>query len=176
MKKNKVSLTLPLDAEIVGSLRVGQRVLLSGTMYSARDAACALMFGEDGTGVPFPAEGGAIYFAGPSPAPPGRPVGSLGPTSSYRMEPFIPDLISAGIRAIIGKGSVGEKTARALRDGGCIYLAATGGAGALLSRAVETCQVAAFPELGAEALHRLEVAFFPALVAIDAAGGNLFRG
>jgi fumarate hydratase subunit beta len=171
------SLNTPLSAEDVAALRAGDSVLLSGVVYSARDMAHkrmtdALQAGEE---LPFDLEGQVIYYMGPSPAPPGRPIGAAGPTTSARMDPYAPALYQAGIRATIGKGPRSAPVLRALRDCGAVYLAAVGGAGALLGRCIREAEVIAYAELGPEAVRRLGVEQFPAIVAADAHGGDVFR-
>ncbi|MDI6871810.1 MAG: Fe-S-containing hydro-lyase [Bacillota bacterium] len=180
MSDEPIRLTLPVtgeaDAEAIRALRSGQRVLLSGTLYTARDAAHrrmveALARGEE---LPFPSEGAAIYYAGPSPARPGRVIGSAGPTTSSRMDAFAPALMAQGVRVMIGKGSRSAEVKEALRRYGAVYLVATGGAAALLARRIKSARVVAYPDLGAEAVHELVVEDFPAVVANDSAGGDLY--
>ena len=158
-------------------LRAGDRVLLSGAVYTARDAAhkriCALL--ERGEAPPFPLEGACIYYAGPSPTPPGRVIGSCGPTTSGRMDPYTPRLLERGLRAMIGKGQRDAAVRAAMRERGAIYFCAIGGAGALAAQCVTACEEIAFPDLGCESVKRLELRDFPLVVAIDAHGGNLFQ-
>jgi len=117
-----------------------------------------------------------IYFVGPCPAPPGRPIGSAGPTTSYRMDPYSPRLIAAaGLRGMIGKGNRSAAVVEAMKQYGVVYFAATGGAGALIAQRIRKCELVAFPELGPEAIYRLEVEDFPVVVAIDSYGGNLYQ-
>lgn len=172
-----VRITAPLDAETARSLRAGDRVLLSGVVYTARDAAhrrlCELL--DSGGEPPFELAGAVIYYCGPAPAPPGRPIGAAGPTSSYRMDVFAPRLMEAGALGMIGKGPRSEPVAQALRERGGVYFAAAGGAGALLARCVESAQLVAYPELGPEAVRRLTVRDMPLVVALDSAGGDLYR-
>ena len=172
-----ISLKAPLSAEAAASLRAGDSVLLSGTIYSARDAAhkklVALL--DAGEPLPFPIEGSVIYYMGPSPALPGRPIGAAGPTTSYRMDSFAPRLIELGSRGMIGKGKRSAEVIDAMKRSGAVYFGAVGGAGALLSRCIRSREVIAWPELGAEALCRLEVVDFPAVVIIDALGYNLYE-
>ena len=171
-----IRISAPLDAETARSLRAGQRVLLSGVIYTARDAAhrrlCELL--DAGGEPPFPLEGAVIYYCGPAAAPPGRPIGSAGPTTSYRMDSYAPKLIALGLRGMIGKGPRSQPVADAMRAHGAVYFAATGGAGALIAGCVERCEVIAWSDLGAEAVRRLTVRDMPLICAIDAAGGDLY--
>jgi fumarate hydratase subunit beta len=169
-------LQTPLNDEDILKLRAGDVVLLSGVIYSARDAAHkkimeALDRGEE---PPFPIEGAAIYYVGPSPAPPGRPIGSAGPTTSYRMDSYAPRLHALGLKATIGKGKRSEEVKQALREHRAVYLGATGGAGALLSQRIEASRVIAYDDLGPEAVRAMKVKDFPLLVVNDAFGGELY--
>jgi fumarate hydratase subunit beta len=170
-------LTAPLDTEAVVSVRCGDRVLLSGVVYSARDAAHARMAAalEHGQPLPFEPEGQVIYYMGPSPAPPGRPIGAAGPTTSCRMDAWAPALYRAGVKATIGKGPRSEEVRRVIRECRALYLAAIGGAGALLGRCIRDVEVIAYGELGPEALRRLTVADLPAIVVNDAWGDDLYE-
>ena len=172
-----IRISAPLDAETARSLRAGQRVLLSGVIYTARDAAhrrlCELL--DAGGEPPFPLEGAVIYYCGPAAAPPGRPIGAAGPTTSYRMDAYAPRLIERGVRGMIGKGERSGAVAEAMCEYGAVYLAATGGAGALLAGCVVECEVIAWDDLGAEAVRRLTVRDMPLTCAQDAAGGDLYR-
>ena len=169
-------LSAPLGAEEALSLRAGQRVLLSGTIYTARDAAhrrlCELL--ARGEEPPFPLEGAVIYYCGPAPAPPGRPIGAAGPTTSYRMDVYAPLLMERGVRGMIGKGPRSADVAEAARRCGAVYFAATGGAGALLAGCVESCELVAWEDLGPEAVRRLVVRDMPLTCALDARGGELY--
>jgi fumarate hydratase subunit beta len=163
------------DDEVL-QLEIGDVVLLSGTVYTARDAAHkrlveALDRGEE---LPFPVQGAVIYYVGPTPAPPGRPIGSAGPTTSYRMDSFAPRLYGLGVKATIGKGRRSPEVKQALQDNRAVYLGATGGAGALLSQRIKDARVIAHGDLGPEAVRALEVEDFPALVVNDAHGGELY--
>ncbi|MEF8889476.1 MAG: FumA C-terminus/TtdB family hydratase beta subunit [Desulfohalobiaceae bacterium] len=169
-------LQTPLSEEAVRQLCVGDRVYLSGTVYTARDAAHkrliqALDRGEE---LPFPLQGGVIYYVGPTPAPKGRPIGSAGPTTSYRMDPFAPRLYRLGLKATMGKGRRGSEVRQALQEYCGVYLAATGGAGALLSQRITGARIIAYEDLGPEAMRELSVEDFPAVVANDSRGGELF--
>ncbi|MFW5750406.1 MAG: Fe-S-containing hydro-lyase [Planctomycetota bacterium] len=173
-----VTLRAPLTAEAVDTLRAGTRVRISGTIYTARDAAhkrlCAAL--AAGEALPVDLTGQLLYYVGPSPAPPGRIIGSAGPTTSARMDPYTPELIArSGLRAMVGKGPRGPAVIDAMRAHGCVYLAATGGAAALLAECIDYADVVAYEDLGPEAIHRLEVNDFPAIVAIDSSGNSLYR-
>ncbi len=170
-------LNLPLDQAALSSLRAGQRLLLSGVIYCARDAAhqrlVALL--DAGQELPFDVRGQAIYYVGPTPAKPGAIIGSAGPTTSYRMDDYAPKLLDAGLRIMIGKGMRGEAVVASMIKNGAVYLGATGGAGALLARSIRAVETVAYPELGPEAVRRMEVLDFPAMVIIDARGNNLYE-
>ncbi|MFP4629806.1 MAG: Fe-S-containing hydro-lyase [Desulfohalobiaceae bacterium] len=169
-------LQAPLAEQDVLKLRTGDVVLLSGTVYSARDAAHKKLVQalDQGQELPFPLQGAVIYYVGPTPAPPGRPIGSAGPTTSYRMDSYAPRLYSLGLKATIGKGKRSPEVKQALQDSKGVYLGATGGAGALLSQCILEAEVLAYPELGPEAVRRLQVQEFPVLVVNDAYGGELY--
>ncbi|MFW5857949.1 MAG: Fe-S-containing hydro-lyase [Planctomycetota bacterium] len=176
MSDGVLTLTPPLDEAAARSLRAGDRVRLSGIVYTARDAAhrriCeALARGE---APPFPLEGAVIYYVGPTPGAPGQVLGAAGPTTSYRMDPHAPALLERGLRGMIGKGDRAADVVDAMRRHGAVYFAATGGAGALLARCIREAEVIAYPDLGPEAVRRLRVEAFPALVAIDATGNSLY--
>lgn len=170
-------LRTPFDRQLVLSLHAGDQVLLSGTVYTGRDAAhkrlCAML--ERGEALPVDLQGQAIYFVGPCPAPPGRPIGSAGPTTSGRMDAYSPKLIAeCGLRAMIGKGNRSPAVVETMKEHACVYFAATGGAGALISRRITAAEVVAFEDLGPEAIYRLEFDELPLVVAIDAFGGSLY--
>ncbi len=170
-------LTTPVSKEILANLACGDEVLISGRIYTARDAAhkAMLKMAQEGEKLPFDPRGAIIYFAGPSPAPPGFPIGSCGPTTSSRMDPFTKTMFELGIAAQLGKGPRGEEVIQTLVDFGGVYLVALGGAGALLAEKVKKARLLAFPELGPEAVYELEVENFPAIVAIDSKGNNIFK-
>ena len=157
-------------------LRIGQVVRLSGTLLTARDAAHQRLVSslEAGEAIPVCLDQAVLYYVGPAPARPGRPVGSAGPTTARRMDPYTPCLLAQGVKGMIGKGPRSEQVQRAMRDHGAVYFAAPGGAGALLAQCIVQAEVLAYPELGPEAIHRLEVREFPAVVAGDRFGGNLY--
>jgi fumarate hydratase subunit beta len=171
-----VKLTPPLaEADVLG-LHAGDRVLISGTIYTARDAAHRKLVTliEKDEDMPLELEGQLIYYTGPTPASRGRASGAAGPTTSSRMDRFTPALLARGVRAVMGKGERSKEVAAALREFGAVYLAAIGGAGALLAERILKAEVVAYPELGTEAIHRLEVIDFPAIVAIDCHGGDIY--
>ena len=171
------AITLPLSAETARTLRAGQRVALSGDVYTARDAAHQRLVAALAAQapLPLPLRGATIYYTGPSPAPPGAVVGAIGPTTAARMDAFTEPLLRAGLRGMIGKGARGDEVARALAAHGAVYFAAVGGAGALLAQHVTGCELVAYAELGPEAIYRLTLREFPVLVAQDAQGGSVFR-
>jgi fumarate hydratase subunit beta len=168
---------LPLTAEVVQDLRAGDRVLLSGPMLTGRDAAHKRLVEllEKGESLPIELDGETIYFVGPTPAKPDQVIGSCGPTTSYRMDPYSPQLVALGLRGMIGKGERGQDVVDSMQEHGAIYMAAVGGAAALIARSVKKMEVLAYEDLGPEAIHRLEVEDFPAIVAQDAHGGNLYK-
>ena len=171
------NITTPLDETAARGLRAGDTVLISGVIYTGRDAAHKKLLAMLDKGEPLPMElkDQIIYFVGPCPAPPGRPIGSAGPTTSYRMDPYSPSLIArTGLRGMIGKGNRSAEVVDAMKKYGVVYFAATGGAGALIAQRIKKCDLIAFPELGPEAVYRLEVEEFPAIVAIDSEGGSLY--
>ena len=169
-------LTLPLKKEELLALRAGDVVTVTGTVYTARDAAHLRMVQELDAGkeLPFPIEGACIYYAGPCPAAPGEVIGPCGPTTSSRMDPYTPRLIAEGLTAIIGKGPRAKSVVDALR-GNAVYFAATGGAGLLIASHIKEAEVIAYPELGTEAVRRLRVEDLPLIVAIDSEGNDLYQ-
>jgi fumarate hydratase subunit beta len=173
----KIRVTPPLTAEEVSRLRCGDRVLISGALYTARDAAHGRLVAllEEGKPLPFDVEGQIIYYVGPTPAKPGAVIGSAGPTTSGRMDSYAPALMAAGIKGMIGKGSRSAEVRDAMARHKAVYFAATGGAGALLSQCIVSAEVVAYEDLGPEAIRRLEVKDFPAIVVNDAHGGDLYE-
>ena len=170
-------ITTPLDENTARGLRAGDTVLISGVIYTGRDAAHKKLLAmlDKGEALPMELKDQIIYFVGPCPAPPGRPIGSAGPTTSYRMDPYSPSLIArTGLRGMIGKGNRSAEVVDAMKKYGVVYFAATGGAGALIAQRIKKCDLIAFPELGPEAVYRLEVEEFPAIVAIDSTGKSLY--
>ncbi len=174
---NTYHIATPLQESDIEQLRMGDRVLISGVIYTARDAAHkrivqAIKNGEE---PPFAIEGQVIYYVGPSPAPPGRVIGAAGPTTSYRMDPYTPFLVERGLKAMIGKGSRSKDVKEALKTYKAVYLAAIGGAGALAAKSIKEVEVIAYPELGPEAVRRMVVEEFPAIVVNDIYGGDLYE-
>lgn len=163
--------------DVARALNAGDSVLYTGTVYTARDAAHARLVAalEAGGDLPFELRDSIIYYAGPAPAKPGMPIGSVGPTSSYRMDPYAPVLLDAGNRGIIGKGARGPQVVEALVRNGGVYFAAVGGIAALMARSVASAEVIAYEELGTEAVRKLEVADMPLTVAVDSRGGNVYE-
>lgn len=166
-----------ITPEIAESLNAGDQVLYSGTVFTARDAAHkrlvdAIYRGEE---LPLPIEGSVIYYAGPSPAKPGKPIGSIGPTSSYRMDPYAPQLLDKGQRAMIGKGTRSQEVIDAVIRNKAVYFAAIGGAAALIAQSIQSAELVAYEDLGTEAIRRLEVVEMPLTVAIDCHGGNIYE-
>ena len=172
-----MKLTAPLSVEEARKLRAGDSVLLSGVIYTARDAAhkrlCELV--AEGKELPFPVKDSVIYFVGPTPAKEGQAIGSAGPTTSYRMDAYSPTLIAQGQTGMIGKGKRGPEVVAAMKEHGAVYFGAIGGCGALLSKCIKKAEVIAYDDLGAEAIRRLEVEDFPAIVIIDSLGNNLYE-
>lgn len=170
-------ITIPFDKETALTLQSGDYVYLTGTMYTARDAAHKRMYEtlEQGGELPFDIKDAVIYYMGPSPAREGRPIGSAGPTTSSRMDKYAPTLLDLGQRVMIGKGKRAEVVKDAIVRNGAVYFAAVGGAGALLSKSIISSEVIAYDDLGTEAIRRLEVKNFPAIVVIDSEGNNLYE-
>ncbi len=162
--------------EYAPKLTCGDRVLLSGTVYTARDAAHKRIVSmmADKKQLPFELDGASIYYAGPTPAPPGMPIGSCGPTTSSRMDPYAPLLLDNGLAAMIGKGPRNSEVIDAIVRNKAVYLCAIGGAGALAAQCITSCEVIAFEDLGCESVKRLEFCNFPLIVGIDSKGGSIF--
>lgn len=174
----KKQLTSPFSEEVIRSLRAGDTLELSGVIYTGRDAAHKRLVNmlSSGETLPVDLRDQAIYFVGPCPAPPGRPIGSAGPTTSGRMDAYSPKIIAeCGLRVMIGKGNRSQEVVQAMKEYGCVYLAATGGAGALIAKAIKKAEVVAFPDLGPEAIYRLELDHLPLVVAIDSEGNSLYK-
>lgn len=166
-----------MTPEVVRDLRSGDQVLISGVLYVGRDAAHKRLVEVLNRGEKPPVElkGQTIYYMGPSPARPGQVIGSAGPTTSGRMDPYTPALLEAGLKAMIGKGGRSQAVREAIKRHGAVYFAAVGGAGALISKTIKKAEVVAYEDLGPEALRRLEVEDFPAVVVNDAHGGDLYQ-
>lgn len=172
----EVKLEMPVSEAEIRELQAGDKVLLSGVIYTARDAAherlvTALEAGEE---LPFSVEGSAIYYVGPAPAQPDEVIGSAGPTTSYRMDPFTPSLLQEGLRVMIGKGKRNQQVKESMQQQGAVYLGATGGAAALISECITAVEVIAYPDLGPEAVRRLEVEEWPLICVIDSQGNSLY--
>lgn len=157
-------------------LNVGEQVMVNGIVYTARDAAHKKLVEaiRQGQALPFNPDGQIIYYTGPAPAPPGRVIGSAGPTTSGRMDAYAPLLIERGLRAMIGKGPRNQAVKDAMQKYGAVYMAAVGGAGAYLAQRIISSSIVAYPELGPEAIYRLEVKEFPCIVAVDAQGNDIY--
>ncbi len=170
-------ITAPITREVAVTLRAGDYVYITGTIYTARDAAHkrmaeALASGEK---LPIDMKDACIYYMGPSPAREGRPIGSAGPTTASRMDKYAPDLLDMGMTAMIGKGKRSEAVIDAIKRNGAVYFAAVGGAGAILSQRIKRAEVVAYDDLGTEAIRKLEVENFPVIVVIDSEGNNLYE-
>ena len=172
-----ISITTPLSKEDARSLKAGDSVLLTGVIYTARDAAhkrlCELA--AQGKELPMEIKDAVIYFVGPTPAKPGEAIGSAGPTTAYRMDAYSPTLIGLGQTGMIGKGKRGPEVVAAMKEHGAVYFGAIGGCGALLSQCIKKAEVIAYEDLGAEAIRRMEVENFPVVVIIDSEGNNLYE-
>ncbi len=175
--EDRVILEAPFTDEKIKSLKAGDMVYISGTVYTGRDAAhkrlCEMI--DRGEEMPFPFEGQVIYYAGPCPAKPGKPIGSVGPTTGGRMDAYSPILIQNGLRVMIGKGSRSDEVISSLKENTGVYFAAIGGAAALMAQCVVSAEVIAFDELGTEAIRKLEVDQLPVIVAIDSEGNDNYE-
>ena len=176
MSGQKKRVEAPLTEDTIKTLKTGDEVLLSGIIYTARDMAHARLKGmiERGEELPFDMVGSIIYYVGPSPAPEGRIIGSAGPTTSYRMDPFVPVMFGAGMRGMIGKGPRSEEVKKLIVEKCGVYFGATGGAAALLSKSITEAEIIAFDDFGTEALRRLRVRDMPLIVINDSYGGDLY--
>lgn len=172
----EIRLQTPLTDRDVEKLNIGDKVLLTGVIYSARDAAHKRLFDliEAKKELPFGIRGQVIYYVGPAPAKPGKPIGSAGPTTSYRMDAYAPKLMELGLKGMIGKGNRGAGVVDAMKKYKAVYFGATGGAGALLARSIRKAETVAYEDLGPEAIQRLEVADFPVVVINDTRGNDLY--
>ena len=170
-------ITAPLKKEDIEVLKSGDYVYITGTIYVARDAAHKRMDDllKEGKELPISLEDNVIYYMGPSPAREGRPIGSAGPTTASRMDKYAPKLLDLGLKGMIGKGKRTQDVKDAIVRNGCVYFAAVGGAGALLSKAIIESEIVAYEDLGAEAIRKLEVKDFPVIVVIDKEGNNLYE-
>ena len=172
-----MEISTPLTDDVIEQLHAGDRVTISGTIYVGRDAAHKRMVAalERGDPLPFDPSGQIIYYMGPSPAKPGAPIGSAGPTTSYRMDPYAPRLLRVGLKGMVGKGNRSPAVREAVQKYKAVYFAAIGGAAALISRSIKEAEVIAYDDLGAEALRRLRVQDFPAVVVNDIHGGDAYE-
>ncbi|MEK6682355.1 MAG: Fe-S-containing hydro-lyase [Nitrospirota bacterium] len=172
----KIKITTPLADKVIKNLKTGDKVLISGVVYTARDMAHKRLVEviESGERLPFDLKGQIIYFTGPTPAPPGRVIGAAGPTTSARMDSFSPVLIKKGLKGMIGKGPRGKEVVDAMKKYKAVYFAAVGGAAALLSKRIKKSEVIAYEDLGTEAIRRLEVEDFPVIVVNDVYGDDLY--
>jgi fumarate hydratase subunit beta len=173
----QIKITPPLKEGDVERLRAGDRVLITGVLYTARDAAHRRLVAliDKGEELPFDLKGQLLYYVGPTPAKPGQVIGSAGPTTSGRMDSYTPRLLQLGLKATIGKGQRSEEVIEAMKRYRAVYMAAVGGAAALIARTIKKSEVIAYEELGPEAIRRLEVEDFPAIVVNDVFGGDLFK-
>ncbi len=177
MSNDMKKITTPLTSEVLEDLKIGDRVLISGVMYTSRDAAHKRMLDALDRGEDLPADlaGQIIYYVGPTPAKPGEVIGSAGPTTSYRMDPYAVRLMEIGLKGMIGKGARGPAVIEAMKKHGAVYFAAIGGAGVVIARSIKEAEVIAYDDLGPEAMRRIVVEEFPAVVANDVHGGNLYE-
>lgn len=172
-----IRISTPLTDEVVKTLHAGDSVLITGVIYTARDAAHKKLVDLLDAGQPLPVDlsGHLVYYVGPSPARPGKPIGSAGPTTSGRMNAYAPRLLAIGSKGMIGKGEMNAKVGEALQKTTGVYMVAVGGAAALIAKAIKASKVVAYPDLGAEAIAELTVVDFPAIVAQDCHGGNIYQ-
>jgi fumarate hydratase subunit beta len=172
----EIRLKTPLTDKDVEKLKIGDKVLLTGVIYTGRDAAHKRLFDliEAGKELPIDVRGQVIYYVGPAPAKPGKPIGSAGPTTSYRMDAYAPKLMELGLKGMIGKGNRGADVVEAMKKNKAIYFGATGGAGALLARSIKKAETVVYEDLGPEAIQRLEVEDFPVVVINDTKGNDLY--
>ena len=172
-----VYLKTPLKDEDLINLEIGDKVFLSGTIYTARDAAHKRLVEllKEGKELPFNPKGQVIYYVGPAPAPPGKPIGSAGPTTSYRMDPYSPALLDAGLKAMVGKGPRSKEVIDSMVKNKAVYLAAIGGAAVVIALAIKDAKIIAYEDLGPEALRELKVENLPCIVANDTKGGDIYK-
>jgi len=170
-------ITTPLNDETLADLKAGDTVHITGTIYTGRDLAHQRLVEaiDEGKELPFDLQGAIIYYVGPAPAPPGKPIGSAGPTTSYRMDKYTPLLLEKGLKGMIGKGNRTQPVLDAIKRHKAVYLAAVGGAAALISKSIKAAKVIAYEDLGPEAVRELQVEDFPAVVVNDAAGADLYE-
>ncbi len=172
-----MKIATPLTDEVIEKLHAGDKVTISGAIYVGRDAAHKRMIEvlEKGEPLPFDPQGQIIYYMGPAPAKPGQPIGSAGPTTSYRMDPYTPRLLAEGLKGMMGKGNRSPQVREAMQKHKAVYFAVVGGAAALIAKRIKSAQVIAYQDLGPEALRRLEVEDFPAIVVNDIYGGDAYE-
>jgi len=177
MDNEKKVISVPLKEEDIANLKSGDYVYITGTVYTARDAAHKRMYEalKEGKQIPIDLENNVIYYMGPSPAREGRVIGSAGPTTASRMDKYAPDMLDLGLKGMIGKGKRSKEVIDAIVRNKAVYFAAVGGAGALLSKCIKKSEVIAYDDLGTEAIRRLEVEDFPVIVVIDSTGDNLYE-
>ncbi len=173
----EIKITTPLDESTVLKLKAGDSVKITGNIYTGRDAAHKRLYEliEEGKDLPVQLDGQIIYYVGPAPAKPGYACGPAGPTTSYRMDPYTPALLEKGLKGMIGKGLRSKEVIESMKKNKAVYFAAVGGAAALIAKTIKKSEVIAYPDLGAEAIHRYYVEDFPAIVCIDAFGNNLYE-
>jgi fumarate hydratase subunit beta len=173
---NEIKLKTPLSDKDVEKLNIGDKVFLTGVIYTGRDAAHKRLIDllDAGKALPLDVKGQIIYYVGPAPAKPGQPIGSAGPTTSYRMDAYAPKLMALGLKGMIGKGNRAPDVVEAMKKYKSIYFGATGGAGALIAKSIKKCEVVAYEDLGPEAIMKLEVEDFPAVVINDVRGNDLY--
>ncbi len=172
-----VYLTTPLKEEDLINLEIGDKVFISGTIYTARDAAHKRLVEllKQGKDLPFDIKGQVIYYVGPAPAPPGKPIGSAGPTTSYRMDPYSPALLDAGLKGMIGKGPRSKEVIDSMVKNKAVYFAAIGGAAVVIALAIKDAEIIAYEDLGPEALRKLKVENLPCIVANDTKGRDIYK-
>ncbi len=172
-----IRISTPLTDDVVKKLHAGDSVLITGIIYTARDAAHKKLVDllDEGKPLPVDLNGQLVYYVGPSPARPGKPIGSAGPTTSGRMNAYAPRLLAVGSKGMIGKGEMNAKVSEALQKNTGVYMVSVGGAAALIAKSIKSNEAVAYPELGAEAIAKLEVVDFPAIVAQDCHGGNIYQ-
>ncbi|GAA0177885.1 Fe-S-containing hydro-lyase [Clostridium sediminicola] len=172
-----IKITAPVKDADFENLKAGDKVLISGTIYTARDAAHKRLIDllNKGKELPFDIKNQIIYYVGPSPAKPGASIGSAGPTTSYRMDPFAPELLDIGLKGMIGKGKRNDEVIDAIKRNKAVYFGAIGGAAALIAKSIVKAEIIAYEDLGSEAIRRLEIKDFPAIVVIDSQGNNLYE-
>jgi len=172
-----IDLETPLDNSTIEKLKAGDKVRISGVLYTGRDAAHKRLIEmvESGKDLPFDVKGQLLYYVGPTPAKPGQVIGSAGPTTSYRMDTYAPTLIKMGLKGTIGKGSRSKEVIEAMKKHKAVYFAAVGGAAALISKTIKKVEIIAFDDLGTEAIRKMEVENFPAIVVNDTKGGDLYN-